>query len=126
MSRTQTALRTADRLLNVLTYPATLAHECTHAAAARPFAERVTVDAAPKRGHAGCRIVWRRGVPAVVKRLVHVAPTLVGILLGVVAFVALQVLGLSLDNVLLTPGMRVLVLGYWLVYVMPSMEDLRP
>lgn len=99
-----------------------LAHELTHAIAAAPWAERVTVGVSLEDGDAVCGIDWREGAPAFAKRVAFLAPTLAGTAGAAYGAVYLAEHGLpgSPTGTLL---FALAVVG-WLVYSFASARDL--
>jgi len=129
------------RLLGVFSWlllPAEPLHELTHALVASPYA---SVSFRMRGYAASARLAWPADTPRGWVRLAHLAPTLVGVMLGVCAVPFLPVL----DALLSTMGteaavllgatearqeMQVLVslaaLVNWMVFTWPSHSDRHP
>jgi hypothetical protein len=121
-----------------LLLPAEPLHELTHAAFAAPYAD----TSFRMRGYAAsARLVWREGTPRAWVRVAHLAPTILGVLVGVCAIPFLPVIDAALTTIgnetalllgasNLKPEVRVLVsvsaMMNWLVYLWPSYSDRHP
>lgn len=122
-------LRHLSPLLTLLT-PAEPLHEATHAVAA--LLAGADVDVERSGLGASTRIEWQPGTPLVLVRLTHVAPTILGSMLGAavafVAFVSPDVF-LAVARPLqdeLEFVLSVYALVNWVIYVLPSYQDLFP
>jgi len=125
-------------LLSWLLLPAEPLHELTHAAVAAPYAD----TSIKMRGTAAsARLAWREGTPRAWVRVAHLAPTILGVLLGVCAVPFLPVIDTTLSTLGdqtallfgapgLKPEFRVLVsvsaLVNWMVFAWPSHSDRHP
>ncbi|WP_138798000.1 hypothetical protein [Halostella sp. PRR32] len=125
-------------LLGTLLTPAEPLHEVTHALFARPFASTsFEWDGAS----AQTRIDWERGTPVVWVRVTHLAPTIVGVAMGLlsVPFLpllagAVRSLGVAVARLLGAPSaaselsllIAVCLLVNWIVYAYPSRGDRNP
>lgn len=125
-------------LLGTLLTPAEPLHEVTHALFARPFASTsFEWDGAS----AQTRIDWERGTPLIWVRVTHLAPTIVGVAMGLVSVPFLPLLGGAVERMgaavarLLgapsaAPELSLLIavclLVNWVVYAYPSRGDRHP
>lgn len=106
-------------VLNVLLYPATVAHELTHVLVLAPWTTRRDVDMAPTQGTARLR-VETQDVPVWVGRVGALAPTLFGLVAGLLS--VLFALGV-LESVARDPAVACAVAAYWFSYTCPSLAD---
>jgi hypothetical protein len=125
-------------LLSWLLLPAEPLHELTHAAFAAPYAD---TSVRMRGSSASARLAWREGTPEAWVRVAHLAPTIIGVLLGVCAIPFLPVIDVALTTIgnqtaivlglpSLKPELRVLVsvsaMTNWLVFLWPSYSDRHP
>lgn len=100
-------------------------HEAVHAVAGRAVGADVEVDASGWGGHTV--LTWPRGAPRWHVRVVHLAPTLVGLVALLAAFVALAVV--DTGGVFGTPlGLFTAVyasVNFW-VFTYPNPSDRHP
>lgn len=116
-----------NRVLNWLLFPATVAHEATHAAVWLPWTvDYERVDLAPGQSHASISVRLDDEIPGWALRLGYLAPVLVGTALALVA-IALLVLGggtfPEIDSVR-EAGYWAVLGAYWITFTAPSKEDL--
>jgi hypothetical protein len=105
-----------NRLGTLFLLPAVVAHEYTHALFALVAGGSVDdVSLLPPRA----QLRYRAGTPTLAIRLVNVAPTLVGLLLG------LPLLLWAVSGPTSLP-VAAYLLGLWAAYTAPSGDDLRP
>lgn len=105
-------------LLLLMTLPAHLAHEATHAVAAWPAAEALDINRSERR--VAVLVDWRPTARGWQVTLAALAPTLVGIAGGAIG---LAIIGLTQATGPGSAARWALVAGYWLVYVWPSRPD---
>lgn len=125
-------------LLGTLLTPAEPLHEATHALVARPFAQ---TSFEWSGFSAQTRIEWEQGTPVVWVRVAHLAPTIVGVAMGVLSLPFLPLLGeavermgAALARLLGAPSaapelsllIAVCLLVNWCVYAYPSRGDRYP
>jgi len=123
-----------------LVTPAEPLHELTHMLVAAPFAREVSFERRPDGG-AYARLEWPGDAPVVWVRLAHLAPTIVGVTTGVVVGLAFpQVVdvvewaGMELAMAVGVPSaagkvqlaLGLLVTVNWVIFSIPSQQDLRP
>lgn len=118
-------LTRVNTALNAATYPPTLAHELTHAAAAWPWARRTELDHAPWHGAAYCDVEWEADAPAWAIRVAAVAPTILGSAFALAVLSWIAVAGGSLPATGQRQAAWLAVGAYWLVFWAPSTADLR-
>lgn len=106
-------------------WPALVAHELTHAAAAAPYADaRIRLFTT----HPHVELHWQRGTPRLAVRVAHLAPTIVGLLCtAVLAVVAAPAFAVALPSNPFNAAALGLLLAYnWWLYCWPSASDRRP
>jgi len=110
--------------LRYLVLPATLAHECVHAAAGSIWAERVAI-VWYRSGVAQAQIDWRDDPPTWGVALTGLAPFLAGLLTGVLALAQWLSAATPTPATPLGWGAWTVVAMWWVVFVAPSASDLR-
>jgi hypothetical protein len=118
MSAKTVSQRTARKVWTAVSTPAMVLHELTHALVAQPWAERsaVVFDGASAAVH----IEWSDDPPAWGVTLAHLAPTLLGTLVGLIGLVQLATSPPTGLNQWLVAGA---IAAYWTIYVAPSGDD---
>jgi len=110
--------------LRYLVLPATLAHECVHAAAGSIWAERVAI-VWYRSGVAQAQIDWRDDPPTWGVTLTGLAPFLAGLLTGVLALAQWLSAATPTPATPLGWSAWTVVAMWWVVFVAPSASDLR-
>ena len=105
-------------LTGLVTWPAVAAHEATHAALAWPWAEEMHIHLGLTG--AAVSVDWKRSGWLV--GVSHLGPTLLGLFVGIIATVAINMTELTL-NFTGNPALTVAMGVYWAVYTMPSAAD---
>ena len=109
----------------LLVTPAVPLHELTHAVVARRWGQVRNVSLL---GDEAVDIEWGAGTPAWAVRVAHLAPTICGLLLGLVVLAVVGVPSASWYQgaALWQVGLLICVVLNWLVYTYPSPADRRP
>lgn len=112
------------QLSAVLSLPVTLAHESTHLIASYPWVVWWTLSVEPFGDGARLRVGWEDGLPWIVKAWCHLAPTVVGLLLGLVVTTWWFAEGMYLPATNLEWLVLLLAGSNWIIYSTPSRSDL--
>lgn len=106
------------------TFPAAVAHEATHVAAASPWLEDWGIVI--ERDSARAILDWRQGRPDWAVIVGHLAPFLVGTALGAVVLAYTVLYGFRLPATVQGWGELAIALLLWVSYTSPSASDLKP
>lgn len=109
----------------VITYPATLAHELTHAIAAKPWAERLEIDLNPFDGDYGVTVHWREDAPGKQVVMASIMPFVAGMVALAGALVMWVLDGFTLPTSGVGLAKLSIVAMWWVLYVVPSPADVN-
>jgi hypothetical protein len=112
-------------ILRYLTLPATLLHEVAHVAVASPWADRVAIEWRPRTGGAMAHIDWRDSAPDWAMLAAGVAPFCLGLLAAGLAIAHATSTGVPEPSGPLDWSRWSIVAMWWVVFVVPSRQDLR-
>lgn len=111
-------------LLNCLLFPATAAHELTHAALWAPWTRERDIDMRPTQLNASVLVELDPEIPGWAHRLAYLGPLLFGLLFAVLAISWLIMGGGQFPDSVREQGLWAVLGAYWITYTMPSKADL--
>lgn len=112
-------------LLNCLLFPATAAHELTHAALWAPWTRERTITMSPTQLDASVLVELDADIPEWAHYFAYLGPLIFGTLFGVMAVTWLILGAGQFPEGLQEQGLWAVLGSWWITYTMPSKEDLN-
>ncbi len=110
-------------VMALLSLPATLLHELTHAVVSAPFADTLAVVVEPRGMHASVAVDWRDDAPDWGLVLAHYAPMLAGLFAAAAVSIHWVVSGGRLPQSTVGWAKLAIAAVSWGIYVTPSEDD---